>query len=105
MKINYQKILEDTINHIDKEKVPTLLLHACCGPCSTYVLEYLSNYFKITILFYNPNIYPSEEYIKRIEEQKKVIKNIKGKYKVDLIEGRYNPSEFFDMAKGLEDVH
>lgn len=105
MKINYQRILEDTIKHIDKDKVPTLLLHACCGPCSTYVLEYLSNYFKITILFYNPNIYPSEEYTKRIEEQKKVIQNIKGKYKVNLIEGRYNPNEFFDIAKGLEDVH
>ena len=56
-KINYQKELDKLIDHLQKEeKVPTLLLHSCCAPCSSYVLEYLSSYFKITVLYYNPNI-------------------------------------------------
>ena len=65
-KINYQKELDKLIDHLQKEeKVPTLLLHSCCAPCSSYVLEYLSSYFKITVLYYNPNIYPENEYSKR----------------------------------------
>ena len=66
-KINYQKELDRLITDLQKEeKVPTLLLHSCCAPCSSYVLEYLSNYFRITVLYYNPNIYPESEYSKRI---------------------------------------
>ncbi|HEY5524286.1 MAG TPA: epoxyqueuosine reductase QueH, partial [Clostridium sp.] len=62
MNINYQKELDALIeNLIEKEEMPTLLLHSCCAPCSSYVLEYLSNYFKITIFYYNPNIYPETE--------------------------------------------
>ena len=62
-KINYQKILDKTIDEISaSDKVPTLLLHSCCAPCSSYVLEYLSQYFSITVLYYNPNIFPKEEY-------------------------------------------
>ena len=62
-KINYQKELDKLIDHLKKEeKVPTLLLHSCCAPCSSYVLEYLSSYFKITVLYYNPNIYPERSY-------------------------------------------
>ena len=69
-KINYQKELDRLITDLQKEeKVPTLLLHSCCAPCSSYVLEYLSNYFRITVLYYNPNIYPESEYSKRIIEQ------------------------------------
>ena len=61
-KINYQKELDRLITDLQKEeKVPTLLLHSCCAPCSSYVLEYLSNYFRITVLYYNPNIYPESE--------------------------------------------
>ena len=73
-KRNYQKELDKLIDHLQKEeKVPTLLLHSCCAPCSSYVLEYLSSYFKITVLYYNPNIYPEEEYRKRVAEQQKFI--------------------------------
>ena len=84
-KQNYQKILDRTIEELQQlQRVPTLLLHSCCAPCSSYVLEYLSEYFQITVLYYNPNIYPDEEYKKR--------------------EGRFNKEDFYAMAKGLEEV-
>ena len=69
MKVNYQLILDKKIEEL-KGTVPTLLLHSCCGPCSTYVLEYLSKYFKITVVYYNPNIFPQEEY-EQIERTEK----------------------------------
>ena len=73
-RINYQKELDKIICKLENEnKVPTLLLHSCCAPCSSYVLEYLSKYFKITVFYYNPNIYPEEEYRKRVEEQQRLI--------------------------------
>lgn len=80
----------------------TLLLHACCAPCSSAVLERLGNFFRITILYYNPNITEINEYKKRITELKKIINIIKTKYPINLIEGRYNPKEFFLIAKNLE---
>ena len=74
IKVNYQKELEKTLTALEKEgRVPTLLLHACCAPCSSYVLEYLSSYFRITVLFYNPNISEAAEYEKRKEELKRMI--------------------------------
>jgi len=79
-----------------------LLLHACCAPCSSAVLERLGNFFEITIFYYNPNITEEDEYKKRIEEIKKIINEIPTKYKINLIEGRYNPNEFFEIAKNLE---
>ena len=79
-----------------------VLLHACCAPCSSAVLERIANYFEVTILYYNPNITKEEEYKKRILELKRLINSISPKYKVALIEGRYDPTEFFDIAKGLE---
>ena len=103
MKVNYQKILDEIIEkNISNNKVPTLLLHSCCAPCSSYVLEYLSNYFKITILYYNPNISPVEEFYKRVEEQKRLISLLKTKYPVSLIEGDYDNNLFEDTVKGLE---
>lgn len=103
--MNYQKELEKIINkELEQEKVPTLLLHSCCGPCSSYVLEYLSNYFKITVLYYNPNIFPNEEYLKRKEEQKNLISKLPVKYKVEFMETDYDPNVFFDLARGLEDL-
>lgn len=103
MKINYQKKLDDTINNLlNQEKVPTLLLHSCCAPCSSYVLEYLSNYFYITVFYYNPNIYPNEEYKKRAFEQQNFISNLNTKYKISFLEGGYDTNRFFDIAKGLE---
>ena len=101
-KRNYQKELEQLISGIEPGKVPSLLLHACCAPCSSYCLEYLSQYFTITILFYNPNISPETEYIKRVDEIKRLIEELPVKNKVSLIEGRYLPSEFYTSVKGLE---
>ena len=77
MERNYQKELEKQIQELEKEgRVPTLLLHSCCAPCSSYVLEYLSNYFSITVFYYNPNIFPEEEFEKRIHEQKMLIEKL-----------------------------
>lgn len=98
--INYQKKLDEIIDGMEGRK--TLLLHGCCAPCSSYVLEYLSEYFDISLLFYNPNIYPSEEYQKRLKEVKRLIGEMPLKFEVKIIEGRYEPAEFFVMSKGLE---
>ena len=104
-KINYQKILEQTIAKQEQEgRVPTLLLHSCCAPCSSYCIEYLSQYFKITIFYFNPNITEEAEYRKRVEEQKRFIREFSTKYPVEFQEGRYEPKEFFEIAHGLEDV-
>lgn len=104
-KINYQKELDKLITNLQKEdKVPTLLLHSCCAPCSSYVLEYLSNYFKITVLYYNPNIYPESEYSKRIIEQQTLISKMNTKYPVQFIAGNYDKEKFYEMARGLENV-
>ena len=81
--VNYQKELEKTIAKIkEKGEIPSLLLHSCCAPCSSYVLEYLSDYFMITVFYYNPNIYPKSEYDKRLEEQKTLINNMKLKNEI-----------------------
>lgn len=103
-KINYQKELDALIENLVKEKkTPTLLLHSCCAPCSSYVLEYLSKYFKISILFYNPNIYPLEEYSRRVAEQKGLISALKVKNEINFLEGRYDTESFYNITKGLED--
>ena len=101
--MNYQKELDKLIERLHKEdKVPTLLLHSCCAPCSSYVLEYLSQYFAITVFYYNPNIFPESEYTKRILEQQMLISNMKMKHPVHFLAGDYDRHRFFDMAKGME---
>ena len=103
MQVNYQKVLDEIINkNIKENNVPTLLLHSCCAPCSSYVLEYLSNYFKITILYYNPNISPIEEFNKRVEEQKRLISLLDTKYPVSFIEGNYDNDIYETAIRGLE---
>lgn len=103
MKINYQKKLDRLIAyHQSKGEVPTLLLHSCCAPCSSYCIEYLSNYFKITVLYFNPNIGEKSEYLKRRDEQKKLITKMKTKYEVKFIDGDYNPQDFYDAVQGFE---
>lgn len=101
-KRNYQRELEQLISGIEPGHVPSLLLHACCAPCSSYCLEYLSQYFSITVLFYNPNISPAAEYQKRVDEIKRLISELPAKNKISLIEGRYLPEEFYTSVKGLE---
>lgn len=102
-KINYQKELDLLIeNLVNDKKVPRLLLHSCCAPCSSYVLEYLSKYFKITIFFYNPNIYPLDEYSRRVVEQKRFISELKVEHEIDFIEGKYDTENFYEISKGLE---
>ena len=104
-KVNYQKELEKVIQGCACAKqVPTLLLHSCCAPCSSYTLEYLSQYFKITVFYYNPNIYPPREYEKRVEEQKRFIQELPVKYPVDFVEGSYDTQRCSNMAHGLEQV-
>lgn len=103
MKENYQIILNKTIEEIQKKgTAPSLLLHSCCAPCSSYVLEYLSEYFNITILFYNPNISPEQEFIKRANELRRLISEMPLKCDVKFIEGTYDSDRFYDMSKGLE---
>ena len=103
--VNYQKELEKLIEQHEKEgKVPRLFLHACCAPCSSYVLEYLSRFFSVTVFFYNPNISPKEEYEKRVAEIRRLISEMKFLHPVALVEGEYRPEDFYVMAKGMEDV-
>ena len=103
--MNYQKVLDEILEKIKKEEqTPTLLLHACCAPCSSYVLEYLSEYFKITVYYYNPNIYPFEEYNRRINELKKFLSEYKPKNEIKVVEEDYNPLDYYKSVKGLENL-
>ena len=98
--MNYDLMMQEQINNAKERS--KLLLHACCGPCSSTCLERLGNFFDISILYYNPNISDKREYDKRVCEIKKFINSFKTKYPIKLIEGRYEPMEFFEIAKGLE---
>ena len=100
---NYQRILDDELRRItESESVPTLLLHSCCAPCSSYVLEYLSRYFAITVLYYNPNISPADEFVRRAEEQRRLIEEMPLIHPASLIVGDYAPEHFTKIAKGRE---
>ncbi len=102
-KRNFQKELEHKLKQIQAAgEVPRLLLHSCCAPCSSYCIEYLSQYFEITVFYFNPNISMHEEYHKRVEEQKRFIKEFPAPHNVDFIEGDYEPKRFFDAVKGYE---
>lgn len=101
---NYQKELERLLEQLQGS--PRLFLHSCCAPCSSYVLEYLKQYFQITVFYYNPNISEQQEYRKRVEEQKRLIAafNALGRgYPIRILEGEYEPERFFEIAKGYED--
>lgn len=103
--MNYQKELENRIEQLQiEQKVPKLLLHSCCAPCSSYVLEYLSEFFEITVFYYNPNIFPESEYTKRILEQQTLIHDMSTKYPVSFLAGAYDSDKFYAMAKGMEDM-
>ena len=98
--MNYQIVLENTLKNLKEKK--TLLLHACCAPCSSYVIEYLSNYFDITILFYNPNINNDIEYNKRLQELERFVKEFKTNNPVKVISLGYNHDEYLQTVLGLE---
>lgn len=105
MKQNYQLILDKIINtECMGQKKPTLLLHACCAPCSSYVLEYLSEFFDITLFFYNPNISPKEEYDFRAEELDRLREEMGLSQRVKLIVGEYEPQRFRELSRGLEEL-
>lgn len=101
--MNYQLELDNLIEKLKLEvRKPKLLIHSCCAPCSSYVLEYLSAYFEITIFYYNPNIHPEDEYIRRVEEQQNLIKAMPLSSEVHFIKGDYIPKDYYDKVKGLE---
>ena len=105
--INFQLKLDKILSEIEVETkttgyVPTLLLHSCCAPCSSYVLEYLSQYFAITIFYYNPNISTQEEYDKRVQEQIRLINALPVKNTITFMEGVYDPAIFENAIFGKE---
>ncbi|MBO5883233.1 MAG: epoxyqueuosine reductase QueH [Clostridia bacterium] len=105
MKKNYQLLMEKTIReNMERGRRPSLLLHSCCAPCSSYVLEYLASVFDITLFFYNPNISPKEEYLFRAEELSRLVEEMKLRDNVKIIEGEYDPSVFYSATKGMEEL-
>ena len=103
MKINYDKQMMEILEDVKQaEKVPTLLLHSCCAPCSSAVIERLAPYFKITIIYYNPNIEPKEEYEKRKEEQKRFIQMLQPKNEISFMECDYDNDLFCQISRNLE---
>lgn len=104
-KRNYHREMERVIADNEKAgRTPTLFLHACCAPCSSYVLELLAAHFHITLFYYNPNIYPPEEYGERIREVERLIRQLPVKYPVSLVKGDYVPELFYQAVKGYETV-
>lgn len=99
--INYQKKLDAFLAGL--ESVPHLFLHSCCAPCSSYVLEYLSQYMEITVFYYNPNISPKEEYQTRVQEQKRLVGTMETICPIHFVEGNYNPEYFYTAVKGHEE--
>lgn len=100
---NYQKQLDTLISQLDG-RTPRLLLHSCCAPCSSYCIEYLSQYFSITILYYNPNISPEEEFVKRAAEQQRLASEMSLKNPVSVVVDDYDPNEFYSAVKGFEHI-
>lgn len=100
---NYQKQLDTLISQLDG-RTPRLLLHSCCAPCSSYCIEYLSQYFSITILYYNPNISPEEEFVKRAAEQQRLVSQMSLKNPVSVVVNDYDPTEFYSAVKGFEHI-
>lgn len=103
MQENYSKIMEKYLENIKTTDLkPSLLLHSCCGSCSSVALERLTDYFNVTLLFYNPNIQPKEEFLKRQNEQQKLI--AKAGYNINIITPKYNEQEFLEYVTGLESL-
>lgn len=104
MKINYQIKMEEELDRIENSgETPKLLLHSCCGPCSSYVISYLTEYFNLDVIYYNPNIYPADEYMHRKNEQIRLIEELETKNTLGFIDSEYDPEVFDLLAKGHED--
>jgi len=103
MKENYSNKCEEILSNLKEKK--KILLHSCCGPCSSYVISYLTKYFDITVLYYNPNIFPYEEYKKRKEEQIKIINELAkiNKNKIEIMDCEYDNILYEEKIKGLEE--
>ncbi len=102
-KVNYGKILDDTLSGLEKSgKKLSLLLHACCAPCSSHTLTVLDRYFNITLYFCNPNISPESEFIYRLDELKRLVSEMG--LSIEIIEEKYSPEVFYNLAKGLENL-
>lgn len=102
-KTNYQLLLDRIVSREEAAgRVPTLLLHSCCAPCSSYSIEYLSQHFRVTVFYFNPNISPEAEYRHRVAEQQRLISEMPTVNPVSFVEGEYDPREFYEAARGLE---
>ena len=102
MKQNYQKQMDAVVASLPQGERPRLLLQSCCGPCSSYVLEALTPYFRVTVLYYNPNIQPQEEYDLRLENQRKIIAVLPTPSAVDILECSYDGEKYDAAVRGLE---
>ncbi len=104
-RINYQKRMEEMIGqYCSGEEVPRLLLHSCCAPCSSYCLKCLAEYFSVTVFYYNPNIYPPEEYALRAREQERFIREFPVRHPVSFVEGAYDTGRFYETVRGMEEL-
>jgi len=102
-KTNYQKETEKILKEIKQSgETPKLLLQSCCGPCSSYVLQYLTNFFDIFVYYFNPNIFPETEYLHRLETQKQLIASMPSVNNIRLLPSAYNHDNFLQYVKGLE---
>ena len=101
MKKNYSL---ETDRLLSEKDMPTVLLHCCCAPCSSTVLERIADKAKVTVFFFNPNISPADEYEKRLTELKRLISEMKPENPIELLEAEYDPQEFFNAVKGLENI-
>lgn len=100
---NYQREMEKIAqDHEKKGEVPRVLMHSCCGPCSTSCMERLTSQFDVTILYYNPNIYPETEYAHRVREQERLVDAFPHKHELHFQKENYDPREFYDIVKGYE---
>ena len=105
MKVNYQLEMEREIARIQAAgRRPRLLLHSCCAPCSSAVLERLTSAFDITVFYYNPNIAPEAEFLRRAEEQRRLIEAMPHEGRIDFLQGEYDDQSFYALTRGLEDV-
>ena len=102
MKTNYQKQTDAVIAALPAGGKPRMLLQSCCGPCSSYVLEYLTRYFRVTVLYYNPNIQPREEYDKRLHWQREILAQLPTPEAVDMLECSYDGARYTEAVRGLE---